>query len=463
MTSLKERYKNLKENAAKQRRDVSEKAKQSRKNLKEFFATSGRATYASMFFMGAGQMVNGQYIKGFIYILLEVGFITYFALRGIKDLFGFFTLGTVKADPWLGIKGDDSVIMLLMGIFAWIALIALIIVYVANIKDAHRGAEDLLFKGKVSSFKDDLSSLMNRNFYKAALVIPIVGVMIFNVLPIIFMILIAFTNYGGKIVPPELVDWSLDSFRKLVALGELSQSFGKILGWNLLWAFLSTFINYFLGLGLAILYNKKCVKPKALWRAFPVLAYAVPGFISLLVFHYMFSNGGPINQLIVQNGGKIIDFLGINSKWMARGIGLFVNAWLSVPSIMLLASGILSNINNDLYEAARIDGASAWMQFRKITLPFVLFSTTPVLISQFMGNFNNFGVFYFLRSDVLSDGYFLASDTDLLINWLYRMSIDNNYYSIGAAISLIMFIITSAISLLVYMRSSAYKREDTFK
>ena len=148
---------------------------------------------------------------------------------------------------------------------------------------------------------------------------------------------------------------------------------------------------------------------------------------------------------------------------MARGIGLFVNAWLSVPSIMLLASGILSNINNDLYEAARIDGASAWMQFRKITLPFVLFSTTPVLISQFMGNFNNFGVFYFLRSDVLSDGYFLASDTDLLINWLYRMSIDNNYYSIGAAISLIMFIITSAISLLVYVRSSAYKREDTFK
>lgn len=203
MTSLKERYKNLKENAAKQRRDVSEKAKQSRKNLKEFFATSGRATYASMFFMGAGQIVNGQYIKGFIYILLEVGFITYFALRGIKDLFGFFTLGTVKADPWLGIKGDDSVIMLLMGIFAWIALIALIIVYVANIKDAHRGAEDLLFKGKVSSFKDDLSSLMNRNFYKAALVIPILGVMIFNVLPIIFMILIAFTNYGGKIVPPN--------------------------------------------------------------------------------------------------------------------------------------------------------------------------------------------------------------------------------------------------------------------
>ena len=442
---------------------VATKFRNSKAELKNFFKTSGRATYASMFFMGAGQIVNGQYVKGLIYALFEAGFIAYFALRGVKDLLGFFTLGETKADPWLGIEGDDSVIMLLTGIFAWIALIALIVVYIKNIKDAHRYAEELLYKGKVPSFKDDLSSLANKNFYKAALIIPIVGVMIFNVLPIIFMILIAFTNYGGKIVPPELVDWSLDSFRKLVALRELSQSFVKILGWNLLWAFASTFINYFLGLGLAILYNKKCVKGKAIWRAFPVLAYAVPGFISLLVFHYMFSNGGPINQMIVSSGGHIVDFLGINSKWMARGIGLFVNTWLSVPSIMLLASGILSNINQDLYEAARIDGANGWVQFKKITLPFVIFSTTPVLISQFMSNFNNFGVFYFLRSDVLSEGYFLASDTDLLINWLYRMSIDNNYYSIGAAISLLMFIITSTISLLVYVRSSAYKREDTFK
>ena len=214
---------------------------------------------------------------------------------------------------------------------------------------------------------------------------------------------------------------------------------------------------------LALLYNKKCVKGKAIWRAFPILAYAIPGFITLLAFKYMFSNGGPINNIIVDNGGQIIDFLGINSKWMARGIGFFINAWLSVPSIMLLATGVLSNINNDLYEAADIDGASSFLQFRKITLPFVIFSTTPVLISQFIGNFNNFGVFFFLRSDVLSDGYFLASDTDLLINWLYRMSIDNNYYAIGAAISLVIFAITSIVSLSVYVRSAAYKKEDTFR
>ena len=433
------------------------------KKLVAFFQNSGKETYASMAFMGAGQILNGQFGKGILYILTEIAFMIYFGTSGITDIIGFFTLGTNKADAWAGIVGDNSVIMLLRGIFAWIALAGLILMYFSNIKDAHKYAEEKAKDKILPSLKDDVSSLLDKNFYKAALLLPLIGVAVFNILPIIFMILIAFTNYGGKIVPPELVDWTLDSFKKLVVLGELSQSFLKILGWNLLWAFSSTLFNYFAGLGLALLYNKKCVKGKAIWRAFPILAYAIPGFITLLAFKYMFSNGGPINNIIVDNGGQIIDFLGINSKWMARGIGFFINAWLSVPSIMLLATGVLSNINNDLYEAADIDGASSFLQFRKITLPFVIFSTTPVLISQFIGNFNNFGVFFFLRSDVLSDGYFLASDTDLLINWLYRMSIDNNYYAIGAAISLVIFAITSIVSLSVYVRSAAYKKEDTFR
>lgn len=432
-------------------------------SLKSFFSDLEKESYASMIFMGVGQIMNKQYIKGILYILLELAFIVYFIFAGITDIVGFFTLGTTKGDAWTGEVGDNSVIMLLRGIFAWIIIIAFISLYISNIKDSKKYSDLKKHGKKVPSFIDDIKSLFGKNFYKTALFLPLIGVAIFNILPIIFMILIAFTNYGGTIVPPNLVDWSLESFKKLVVLGELSESFGKILGWNVLWAIVSTFFNYFAGLGLALLYNKKCVKGKSIWRAFPIIAYATPGFITLLAFKFMFSNGGPINNIITQNGGQIIDFLGINSKWMARGIGFFVNAWLTVPSVMLLATGILSNIKRDLYEAAEIDGATGWQQFKSITLPFVIFSTTPVLISQFIGNFNNFGVFFFLRSDVLSEGYFLASDTDLLINWLYRMSIDNNYYAIGAAISLIIFIITSVVSLLVYVRSSAYKKEDTFR
>lgn len=226
---------------------------------------------------------------------------------------------------------------------------------------------------------------------------------------------------------------------------------------------LSTAINYFGGLGLALLLNKKCVKGKTFWRAFPILAYAVPGFITLIAFKFMFSYGGPINYYITLAGNNPIGFLDIDAGVMAKIIGLFVNAWISIPTSMLLATGILSNMNTDLYEAAALDGASRMKQFKKITLPFVIFATTPVLITSFIGNFNNFGVFYFLRGGLYMDDYFLASDTDLLINWLYNLSIDNNYYGIGAAVSLIIFIITSIFSLVVYINSSAYKKEDTFR
>jgi len=222
-------------------------------------------------------------------------------------------------------------------------------------------------------------------------------------------------------------------------------------------------LNYFGGLGLALLMNKKCVKGKAMWRVFPVLAFAVPGFISLLAFKFMFSYGGPINQIIIGLGNRPIGFLDLDAKWMARTIGIAVNAWLTIPSSMLLATGILSNMNKDLLEAATIDGAGAWRQFRSITLPFVLFATLPVLITQFIGNFNNFGIFYFLRGWLYLEGYFLASDTDLLINWLYNLSIDNNYYSIGAAVSLVIFIITSTVSLTIYMLSPSYRQEDQYR
>ena len=167
--------------------------------------------------------------------------------------------------------------------------------------------------------------------------------------------------------------------------------------------------------------------------------------------------------MITAGGGAAIGFLDLDAKWTARLIGLLVNCWISTPSIMLLATGHLSNRDMSLYEAARIDGAGRMKQFQTLTMPFILFSTMPVLISQFVGNFNNFGIFYFLRGGLYIDGYFLASDTDLLINWLYNLSIDNNYYCIGAAISLIIFLITSAISLTVYIKSPSYREEDTFQ
>ncbi|HEM4046429.1 TPA: sugar ABC transporter permease [Streptococcus suis] len=417
----------------------------------------------SLFCMGFGQFLLGQKFKGILFFGIELFFLSYLFFRGFRDIIGFFTLGTQKTDTWFGIEGDNSIIMLLMGILGFIIFSLAIYLYVINIKDALY-VDQLIREGKkIPSFREEIKISIDRNFPAFVLFFPVLGIMVFSVLPIIFMILIAFTNYGGKIVPPELVSWiGFKNFVKIVSLTQFAPTFFKILSWNILWAVLSTGLNYFGGLSLALLFSNKRVKWKVVWRAFPILAYAIPGFISLLAFKFMFSYGGPINQLLQNQGFQAIGFLDVDAKWSARVIGLMVNAWIGVPSIMLLATGLLSNRDASLYEAAEIDGASKWVQFTKITFPYILTATTPVLIGQFVGNFNNFGIFYFLRGGLYLDDYFLASDTDLLINWLYNLSIDNNYYSIGATISLIIFLLTSVISLSVYVRTSSYKEGGRF-
>lgn len=433
--------------------------------IKTNIVDAPRPAHASMCLMGLGQVMQKQIIKGCCFFAIFIAYVTYMALAGGRAFYDFFSLGVVQTDPWLGIDGDNSVIMLLMGLLAWILTGFFIAIHIANIKDA-RGTYEYIKRGNPPpSFKQSIASMLDGKFYITALVLPVLGVFVFNIVPIVFMILIAFTDYGGKIASQNLlISWTgFDSFARLFSLGGIGDTFGKILLWNILWAVMATFLNYFGGLALALLFNKKIVKAKKFWRAFPILAYAIPGFITLLAFKFMFANQGPINYYIQEAGKSSILFLGKDSTWSSRFIGLFVNAWLSVPTSMLLATGVLSNMNTDLFEAAKIDGASQWKQFASITLPFVIFATTPVLIGQFMGNFNNFGVFYFLRGGIYSDGYYLASDTDLLINWLYNISIDNNYYSLGAAISIIIFIISAIISLTVYVRSSSYKKEDMYR
>ena len=432
-------------------------------NVKTIMNSSFKAKI-SLAVMGLGQILYGQIVKGLLYLSSLIAVFLYMAFKGVTDIKGFITLGTVEADPWLGEAGDDSVMMMLRGILCFVILIIFILIYISNINDMAeivvRDKKGLPLRG----FKEAVRVFCDKKFHKIALAPPIIGVVIFNVLPIVFMILIAFTNYGGNIVPPKLVDWiGFGNFKKILVLGELKSTFFKILSWNIIWAALATAVNYFGGLALALLLNKKCVRGRVFWRAFTILAYALPGFITLLAFKFMFSYGGPVNYYIKLFGGSAVGFLDIDAGIKAKIIGLAINAWISIPSSMLLATGILSNMNEDLYEAASIDGATKWKQFIKITLPFVVFSTTPVIITSFVGNFNNFGIFYFLRGGLYNDGYFLASDTDLLINWLYNMSIDNNYYGIGAAISLIIFVITSILSLSIYVRSAAFKKEDTFR
>ena len=324
---------------------------------KEILTQGNGKVCASMCVMGLGQLIYKQWAKGIMFLFIQAAFIVYFVLTGATDLFGFFTLGTRESNAWYGIEGDNSVVMLIMGILSIFLIVLYVAIYVSNVKDVYRTQCAVDTLKTPDGFKKEVGALLDKSFHKTALALPVIGVCVFSILPIVFMILIAFTNYGGDIIPPALVDWvGFENFGKILSLGQFAPTFFKIFGWNMLWAVLATAINYFAGLGLALLLNKKCVKGKAIWRAFPILAYAIPGFITLLGFKFMFSYGGPINYYISQAGGTPVGFLGLDAKWTARFIGLAVNAWISVPSTMLLATGILSNINTDLYEAARVDG-----------------------------------------------------------------------------------------------------------
>lgn len=448
---------------------VINKIKSPFQRLDRFLKTCTPAAKYSMLFMGAGQIKNRQIGKGILLILAEILFIVYFVFMGITDFIGLFTLGTVEGNPIMGIEGDNSITMLIRGVASLCVFAFLAFVYVQNVKDANAVALRKAQERPVNTFTQSLKSLLDEKFYMVTLALPVVGVLIFNVLPIIFTVLTAFTNYSGKISPPKLVDWvGFENFRTILTVSKYISTIGKIFAWNIVWAVLATFFSYFGGLCLALLINKQCVKGKKLWRAFPILAYAVPGFITMIGFRYMFSGMGPINWLVVKIWGESarVDFLSLNSVTWARAVCLIVNTWVTIPSSMLLSTSVLSNMNKDMYEAADIDGATPMRQFFSLTLPFVFFATMPILITQFIGNFNNFGVSFFLRSgQVNNTEYFLANSTDLLINWLYNLALggDNKYYGIASSVSILIFIITGTFSLIAYITSPSYKREDTYK
>jgi arabinogalactan oligomer/maltooligosaccharide transport system permease protein len=169
----------------------------------------------------------------------------------------------------------------------------------------------------------------------------------------------------------------------------------------------------------------------------------------------------PINFL-QQGSGADASLKGI---WIARGSVLLVNLYIGIPYTMLMTSGILMNIPSDLYEAATIDGANKWQMFRKITLPYVIFVTTPYLIQSFIGNITSFNTIFLLTGGgptVAGSGH-IAGHTDLLVTWLYKMTIDNYKYNAGSIIGILTFMITASITLICYRNSKAYKEEDTFQ
>jgi arabinogalactan oligomer/maltooligosaccharide transport system permease protein len=290
------------------------------------------------------------------------------------------------------------------------------------------------------------------------------------------MVLVAFTNYDAHHDGREnLFTWiGLENFNQILQFTDgqstISIAFGEILTWTLIWAFFATFTNYFLGMGVAMIINKKGIKLKKLWRGVLVLSSAVPQFISLMYVSKLFSEAGIVNGILLDLGiieyGSEIKFWG--DKDLSRVMVILINIWVGIPYLMLIATGVLMNIPQDLYESAKIDGANAWQQYTKITLPYMLFVTGPYLLTSFIGNLNNFNVIYLLTGGApinpdLTSASGTVGYTDLLITWLFKIAIgtDSNY-KLASVIGICIFVVLSSISLVVYGRSSAVKNEEDF-
>ena len=422
--------------------------------------------------MGAGAFAHRQIAKGIAYLGIELLFIFYMLFNGAGAIKGFFTLGTeftydlnyINDGTSVAVAGDNSMLMLLFGVVAVLVIVAFLVMYFANIRSAYEAYENSVVGRHLSTFKEDLLDLFDNKFYVVLLSVSLIGVIAFTVLPLIFMILIAFTNFDQYHTATGGFDWvGLANFRALIGGTGLSTTFFPVLGWTLVWALCATFLNYFLGVALALLINKKGLKGQKIWRTFFVLTIAIPQFVSLLLMRSVLGEFGPIMELVRQAGGKAVNLF--DNTDAARTIVILVNLWVGIPYSMLITSGILMNIPADLYESARIDGAGKLTMFRKITLPYIMFVTGPYLITQFIGNINNFNVIYLLTGGGpfgeagYSDG---AGGTSLLVTWLYTMT-GNGNYKLASTLGILTFVVCSIVSLITYRNSSASKNEEDFQ
>ena len=283
--------------------------------FKKYFADFGQAVAKgdiwcklSLLVMGAGYWGRKQIVKGIMMTLLEVVVILFtgmFSINYIKDL---NTLGTVqyesKFDP-LTMKNtvnnyDNSLLILLYGIVGIIVIVAFILLYISNMKAVYR-LQLMKEKGEhINTFREDLKELINGKFYVTLLTLPSIGVILMNVIPIIFMSCVAFTNYDMDHLPPNyLFTWvGLRNFKNMFVGGAtitFSYAFIRILAWTMIWAVTATFTTFIGGILLAKLINHENTHFKKMWRSLFVVTIAIPQFVTLLLVSKMFSDHGIMN------------------------------------------------------------------------------------------------------------------------------------------------------------------------
>lgn len=254
---------------------------------------------------------------------------------------------------------------------------------------------------------------------------------------------------GAPVGPGWRVWVGTENFRLIFRDPAIRAPFLKIFGWNVAFAFLSVATTFAIGVALACLLQWKALRGRAIYRTLLILPYAIPAFIPILVFKGLFNEGfGEINHVLTALFGIAPKWF--TDPWLARAMILIVNAWLGYPYMMIIASGMLQAVPDELYEATAIDGAGPWTNFWKVTLPQIFPPLFPLLIASFAFNFNNFSLIYLLtggKPDIVGSAT-VAGTTDLLVSYVFRMAFKDSSARFGfaSAVATLLFFVVALLA-----------------
>ncbi|WNJ95115.1 sugar ABC transporter permease [Vibrio ruber] len=406
------------------------------------------------FMPGFGQFYNRQFVKGMMFFILLTSFYAVTSDFISHGIWGLVTLGE-------NLPEDNSVFLLAKGIIASLVVLFGLAVYALSIHDAYKNGR-LFDEGRpLNSLRVQYRNVINAGFPYLMISPGFILLVFVVVFPIIFGFAIGFTNYNLYNSPPaKLVDWvGLKNFFNIFHINLWRNTFIDVLQWTVVWTLVASTLQCTVGVLLAILVNQKDLKFKPLIRTIFILPWAVPGFVTILIFTGMFNDSfGVINNVI-------LDCFGIEPKaWLTDPFWtkialIMIQTWLGFPFVFAMTTGVLQAIPGDLYEAATMDGASKFQQLRTITLPLVLYSIAPILITQYTFNFNNFNIIYLFNNGGPAVIGSNAGGTDILVSWIYKLTMSSSQYGVASAITLLLSIFVVGIALWQFRMTKSFKEE----
>ncbi|KQN62926.1 sugar ABC transporter permease [Erwinia sp. Leaf53] len=403
---------------------------------------------------GFGQFYHRQWAKGLCFLILLVSFAGVFHDFLQQGLWGLVTLGET-------VPRDNSIFLLAEGIISVLVIAFGLALWGLSLRDAWLNGQRRDAGQQLHSVRKQYQILLREGFPYLMITPGFILLVFVVVFPILFGFAIAFTNYNLYHTPPaKLVDWvGLKNFINIFTLSIWRSTFFDVLQWTVVWTLLATTLQCAVGVMLAILVNQKDLPFKALIRTIFILPWAVPGFVTILVFAGMFNDSfGVINN-------AILDFFGIAPKpWMtdpfwSKTALIMMQTWLGFPFVFAMTTGVLQAIPDDLYEAAKMDGASGWTRLKTITLPLVMTAIAPIIITQYTFNFNNFNIIYLFNNGGPAVAGSNAGGTDILVSWIYKLTMSSSQYAIAATITILLSIFVVGVALWQFRATSSFKQE----